>query len=430
MKKKRVLIFPAGAENALEIYDALRYNVNVEVFGASGKKDFAEYQYDAEHYIEEQLYFNTPGFIDVFNGILKRYVIDVVIPTHDDITLFLAEHREEFVAKILVSELDTARVCRSKKKTYELFEKDDFCPRVYEKAQEVGKSSYPILYKPDVAAGGVGVTKINSVSELEMLPKDDLQKGVLCEFLPGIEYTVDCFTNRKGELLFVGSRTRDRIVNGIAYRSTEIETTREIQSIAEAINSRLSFFGAWYFQVKEDNDRKLKLRETSCRQSTGMNLYRHKGINFPMLGRFELFGVDTSFVLLECKLQMERRLSSKFRMDLQYDTVYLDFDDTLVVRGRVCLIVIQFLFQCIDDGKKIILLTRHQGELSDILAEHRLSPKLFDEIIHITFNEDKPDFINAERAILVDNSFAERKLINDRLGIPVFDVDMVDMLLE
>ena len=40
--KWNVLIFPAGAENALEIYEALRYNLNVEVFGASGKKDFAE----------------------------------------------------------------------------------------------------------------------------------------------------------------------------------------------------------------------------------------------------------------------------------------------------------------------------------------------------------------------------------------------------
>ena len=86
MEKKRILIFPAGAENALEIYDSLRYNVNVEVFGASGKKDYAEFAYDNDHYIEGDFYFNKPGFVDRFNEILTGYGIDVVIPTHDDIT--------------------------------------------------------------------------------------------------------------------------------------------------------------------------------------------------------------------------------------------------------------------------------------------------------------------------------------------------------
>jgi hypothetical protein len=428
MDKKRVLIFPAGAENALEIYDSLRYNVNVEVFGASGKMDFAEYQYDKEHYIEGDFYYKNPEFIDEFNGVIKKYAIDVVIPTHDDLALFLAENREKFDAKILVADAETARICRSKQQTYEVFSAETFCPVLYKNISEIKPGDYPLFYKPDKASGAVGTHVIACEDELESALFSN--EGILCKYLPGTELTVDCFTNRRGKLLFAGARTRDRIVHGIAYRSTTVKLSDEIYNIAEIINKKLSFFGAWYFQVRQDEDCKYKLLEISCRQASGMNLYRHKGINFPMLGIFELFGVDTSFVMLDFEIQMERRLSARFRFDLYYETVYIDFDDTLVVNDRVCPVTIQFLFQCIDEGKRIVLLTRHEGELGEILSKHRLSEGLFDKIIHITFDEDKTDFIKPDNTILIDNSFAERKLISDRFSIPVFDVDMIDMLLK
>ena len=58
-----------------------------------------------------------------------------------------------------------------------------------------------------------------------------------------------------------------------------------------------------------------------------------------------------------------------------------------------------------------------------------LHPKLFDEIIHITFEQEKSDYINPQKAIFIDNSFTERKRVTERFGIPVFDVDAVDALL-
>jgi hypothetical protein len=41
IKKCRVIIFPAGSEIGLEIFNSLKYSHHVEVFGASGKSDHA-----------------------------------------------------------------------------------------------------------------------------------------------------------------------------------------------------------------------------------------------------------------------------------------------------------------------------------------------------------------------------------------------------
>lgn len=427
MERKRILIFPAGAENALEIYQSLRYNVNVEVFGLSGKKDFAEYQYDSEHYIEGDFYVFSEGFAEKFQAILSKHRIDVVIPTHDDVALYLAQHRECFSARVLVSSAETAYICRHKKVTYNTFKDESFCPAFFEDIDLIRNEDYPLFVKPDIGVGGRDAYKVSEKSDLP--GSDEIANYAISEYLPGTELTVDCFTKQNGALAFCGARTRDRIAMGIAFRSTSIPMTEEIRYIAETINERLSFLGAWYFQVRQDCHGVYKLMEISCRQAGTMSLYRHKGINFPLLGIFELYGIDTSFVELPGQIQLERCLHTVFKTEIIYDTVFIDYDDTLIVRGKVCDITIRFLYQCVNENKRIVLLTRHDENLDESLEKHHLCQSLFDEIIVLDFSKEKKDFINPDKAIFIDNSFQERKAVHDCWGIPVFDVDTIDVLM-
>lgn len=426
--KKRVLIFPAGAENALEIYDALRYNVNVEVYGASGKKDFAEYIYPEGKYIEGEFYIYTPDFKSRFKKLLDEYKIDIIIPTHDEIALYFAGNRKDFEQQILVSDFETAKVCREKKLMYDLLKTESFCPIVYNEKSVINEQDFPVFIKPNKGAGAVGAKVIKSFEELDLI--ENIQEFVLTEYLPGEEISIDCFTGFNGKLKFVGSRSRDRIQMGIAFRSTRIETTPEIYEIAEVINSKLSFLGAWYFQLKKDSQGKYKLLEISCRQAGTMTLYRHLGVNFPLLGIFELQGFDTTIVLNKGECQLERRIATKFNYQIEYDTVYVDFDDTIVVDNKVCDPLIRFLYQCVNNKKKIVLLTRHEKNLKETLSRYRISEQLFDDIYQFDFSKGKTDYINPQKAIFIDNSYAERKKVSQAFSIPVFDVDMVDMLLE
>lgn len=427
MKKTNVLIFPAGAENAIEIYEALHEHIDIQVYGASGKSDHTEFIYPKEQYIIDDFYITQPDFITKFNKLINHWNIDVVIPTHDTIALYLADHKAEIKAKLLTSTVETALICREKKRTIALFEDCDFCPIVYDSKNPPAPENFPVFAKPNVGEGGKGTRCIETV--FEELPLDDT-KMIVCEYLPGEECSIDCFTDRNGNLLFCGCRTRERIFSGIAVRSRTIETTTEIKAIADTINSRLQLFGAWFFQVRRDKYGKWKLLEVSCRQAGTMTLYRHKGINFPLMGIYQLNGIDVMPMEMSGEWIIDRCFKARYTLPYEYSTVYVDLDDTLIISKSVNSRMMQFLYQCVNKKKKLILITRHPLIPLETLKRYKIYSGLFDKIIHITFEQKKTDFMEPENAIFIDNSFLERKLVFESLGMPVFDVDAVDCLID
>jgi predicted ATP-grasp superfamily ATP-dependent carboligase len=424
--KINVLIFPAGAENALEIYYSLRYNLHLDVFGASGKPDHAGFIYPPDHYIEGNFYITSPSFLDDFNLLLKKYKIDIVIPTHDTIALFMAENRPLIQAKIIVSDSQTARLCREKKLTYALMAGYDFCPQVYKRLQDI--PSFPVFLKPNRGEGSKGTFIAQSMDEV--VARTSVNPELLiCEYLPGQELTVDCFTNKKQELLFVGPRTRERVQMGISFHSESVELTEEIQRIARIINSKLELRGAWFFQVKQDRDSQYKLLEISARQAGTMALYRQVGVNFALLSIFDLMDVDISILKNRLDIKMDRCLHNRYHFNYKYDDVYVDFDDTIIVEGKVNDFLMQYLYQATNCGKKLHLITRHELNISETLKAYKIAENLFDEIILLSPMEKKSDHIQPQKAIFIDNHFSERKLISERFGIPVFDVDAVECLV-
>ena len=82
-----------------------------------------------------------------------------------------------------------------------------------------------------------------------------------------------------------------------------------------------------------------------------------------------------------------------------------------------------------DAGKHLFLLSRHDTELLPDLERCAISPALFDEIIRLDRSDDKTRFIRPN-SIFIDDSFAERRRVKEALGIPVFDLDMVESLLD
>ena len=49
-----------------------------------------------------------------------------------------------------------------------------------------------------------------------------LNAPIVCEYLPGEEYTVDCFSDREHGLLFAGARVRRRTRNGISVNTAPV----------------------------------------------------------------------------------------------------------------------------------------------------------------------------------------------------------------
>ena len=127
---------------------------------------------------------------------------------------------------------------------------------------------------------------------------------------------------------------------------------------------------------------------------------------------------------------MDRTLISRYEIDYNYETVYFDFDDTLIIDNKVNLKAIWFLYQCLNSGKKIILLTKHDKELYRSMEKYKINSNIFSEIIHIAPTDSKSSYIRPHKAIFIDNAYNERKDVESVHHIPVFDVDNIEVLMD
>lgn len=422
--KIHVLVFPAEGSNAIELHDALSSCVNIKLYGASSVERHGKYIF--KNYIGNAPNIFATDFISQFNRIIKENSIDVIFPTHDTVALKLAEYEKDITCRIIQGDLKTAQICRSKILTHTLFSDCSFIPKRIDIAQ-IHKEDFPLFAKPDEGQGAVGAQKISNIEELK---GKDYNNFLVTEFLPGLEYTVDCFTDKDKNLRYIAPRTRERLMAGISVAGQTLQLTKEIQQIAETINDRLHFLGLWYFQLKKDRTGKLKLLEISTRCAGTMCLTRARGINLPLLSVYTALGYDISIMENSYHVKMDRALIGRYDIDYFYKTVYIDFDDTITLNNQVNLNSIRFLYQCKNQNKKIILLTKHAAEIEKTLESYAISKSLFNKIISIKENDSKSSHIIPQDAIFIDNAYKERYEVSTKLHIPVFDVDGIEFLLD
>ena len=425
-EKKNILVFPAGTEIAFEIHDALQFSKFVTLYGATGSACHADFVF--ANCVEGLPFADDPALIPALNSVIDEYGIDYVWPAHDSALLALSEGREQLHCPVIAPDKETVRICRDKNRTYEYLAGAPYLPRFFKSAGEV--EFYPVFIKPAVGQGSQGARKICDRPHLE----EALSEGVeyaICEYLPGEEYTVDCFTDVHGVLRFVNPRTRDRIRAGIAVRSHTLPPDEAITAIAEDINSRLRFNGAWFFQVKKNASGDFRLMEAAPRIAGTMGLTRNLGVNMPLLTLYNFWGYDVDILSNGNASLLDRAFISRFKTDIAYSTVFVDFDDTVIVNGKVNSLLMMFLYQAKNAGKSLVLLTRHATDIWEDLASFGICAGLFDEIINLGTDRSrkKTDYIKPD-SIFIDDSFAERKAVHDACGIPVFDLDMIESLLD
>ena len=421
---KNILVFPAGTEIAFEIHDALKNSKFVRLFGATSVPCHAEFVFQT--CVTGLPFVDDPEFIPALNRVIDAYSIDYVYPAHDSALLRFSEERDALHAKVVASARETVGICRSKTRTYRFLSGAPYLPAFYGSPDEI--PGYPVFIKPAVGQGSQGARIIRDRSHLEEALSEG-QEYTICEYLPGEELTVDCFTDRHGSLLVVSPRSRERIRAGIAVRSRNLPLTEDLQSIAEDINRRLSFNGAWFFQVKKNAAGQFRLLEIAPRIAGTMGLTRNLGINMPLLTLYNFWGIDVSLIPNREDLLLDRAFISRFQTDLSYSSVYVDFDDTLIVRGKVNAFLMMFLYQAFNQGKRLCLLTRHSTDIFADLEKACIPSSLFSEIIRLDEAGAKTDYI-APDSIFIDDSFSERKRVRDALGIPVFDLDMIESLID
>lgn len=420
-----VLVFPCGSEIGLEIHAALCWQKDVKLYGVSSVDDHGELVY--ANYKQISAGVNSEDFIAQINNIVREWDVDIIMPAHDSVFLRLAEAMDagELSALAAVPELWQARVCRNKNETYAFFSGCDFIPE--SSVSNVGH--YPIFAKPAVSQGSQGAEVVHDATRHMQLLESDIEY-VFSEYLPGMELTVDCLSDKDGLLKSVSPRERCRIKSGISVRTQPFPQDDAITLIAERIARKLPLKGGWFFQLRQDIQGKWKLLEIAPRIAGSMGMSRHLGINYPLLTLYAYLDLPFSVTPQNYPIVMERALCSRYKISIEYDQVFVDLDDTLIHRGRVHPVLISLLYQWSDRGTPVHLITRHNKVPVDTLEKYKVSKSLFSSIVHVVDGLPKSRYMPESRCIFIDDSFRERLEVSQNLNCWVFDLDSIDQLID
>lgn len=420
---KNVLIFPAGTEIGLEIHSALKSCKNIKLHAAGQNiSNHAQLLFDEFHTLPSV---HDKGFNDAFIELVKRLGIHYVFPAHDDAIVKLSSMREQLPATLIAPSNEICEITRSKSATYHRLKGIIPTPAVHSK--DTRTWNYPLLVKPDKGQGSLAINLVKDSNELEHALKNT-PEPIICEYLPGEEYTVDCFSDREKGLLFSGARIRRRMRNGISV-NTETADIPEAKTYAQAIGAELGIHGAWFFQIKRSADGVLKLLEVAPRIAGSMALHRVIGVNFPLLSIHEADRANLSINAIKGPVTLDRALKNRYRHRIEYQHLYIDLDDTIIINDMINIDAMRLIYQSINQNIRITLITRHAKNLEETLRRHRLTG-LFDEILHIKDGSPKSQKINPQGAIFVDDSHRERNEVSERLGIPAFDVSMIELITD
>lgn len=427
METIKVLVFPCGSEVGLEIHEALKDVRYVELHGASSVTDHGSFVFSNYH--EGVPFLDDRNFGRAFAELLEKLKIDVVFPALDSAALALSEMAESLPCKVVSSSSETAKICRNKKLTYKEFAECWFNPITYAGSDEV--NAYPVALKPSVGQGSQGFKVVRSKGELDYELSTRNNEQVICEYLPGEEYTIDCFTDRNGVLRYSSQRVRNRTKSGISVNSYLTDPDAKVREIAECINERLDMRGVWFFQLKRNSLGEYRLLEIAPRVAGTMCLERAIGVNLPLLSVLDSLDYDVEISPQFSFCEVDRALANVFKVPCDYDHVYLDYDDTLVCDGKVRLKVIAFLYQCANKGIPVTLLTRHSGDISLSLDNAKISKSLFCSIEVLGKGERKSDYIaDGSSSVFIDDSFAERIDVSRNAGAVALGVESLSVLID
>ncbi|MCC8189367.1 MAG: ATP-grasp domain-containing protein [Planctomycetes bacterium] len=421
-----VLVFPCGTEIGLELHRALCHSRQVTLYGASSRPDHGRYVYRI--YFETIPFVGDRDFADRVVRAVETYRIQYVFPAHDDAVVALAALQADgrLAARVVAPPLATCRICRSKTATASHFATLLPLPARYRPA-DLTEADFPLFIKPDAGQGSQGAVRVDDLAaareRLRRAPDD-----LILEYLPGREFTVDCFTDRDGRLRFLSARERLRVQRGISVACREADNPA-LAAMGAVINRHLPLRGAWFFQARENRDGEPVLLEIGARIAGSSGFQRGKGINLPLLALYDRMDQPVEILANALPgLRYDRALQSAYRTAYEYDTVYVDFDDTLVIRNEINTELVKFLYQCLNRNLRLVVLSRHDGDLEAALTDRRLR-HLFDAVVAVPDDRPKSAYIHGPRAVFIDDSFAERQEVHRTAGIPVFDPSGVEALL-
>jgi carbamoylphosphate synthase large subunit len=410
--KKNILVFPSASNLAIEIHYSLSKDKNINLIGCSSVEN--EITKIFKDNIKIKSFMGDKDFSVKLNNIIKKYKIDLIYPLSDDVNLYFSKNISKFKCGIISSCYETNAILRSKYKTYKYFNGIINTPVIHEDINAINK--FPVFIKPQKGSSSKDCYIVKNKKELNFFI-DKIENPIVLEYLSGSEFTVDCFTDFNGNLLF--AQPRLRIFKSLGASSyTKISKNEELKEWAAKINEKIKFNGAWFFQTKINNKGDQALLEIAPRIGASSGINRLNDVNLPLLNIYNHYKTIVEIDNNDFDATGYRYLNYEFDFDFNfYKNIYFDFDDTLLIDGKLNADLIKFIIKCINAKVNTILISKHKGNLDNKLEEFKIK-NLFKEVVHLKKHEYQAMYMK-KNSILIDDSFSERKKARNK-GFPAF----------
>jgi carbamoyl-phosphate synthase large subunit len=310
----------AGAPGAAGIIHCLKQDPSIILTVADADEN-AVGRYLADDFIQIPKA-DDESFIEKLLQVCKSKQVNVILPLVTKELIPFSKNIKAFESigtTVIVSSAEALKIANDKSECYSFLKKNGievpsfFVVRTVEEfihaAASLGHPQLSFCFKPSVSNGSRGVRIVNdsfdesfhlfhekpynlhisyahAVSILSSKPFPEL---LVSDYLPGDEYSVDCFA-QNGRARLVVPRLRKKIINGISVQGEFINDEPIINYCKQIVES-IGLHGNIGLQVKMTKENKPLLLEINPRVQGTIVAALGAGVNLPLLAVRQALGL-------------------------------------------------------------------------------------------------------------------------------------------
>ncbi len=288
-KATNILILSCGRRNKLVQYFKQELKGKGQVMATDCNND-APALYDADkHFIVPRI--DEEGYLDIILSICKENDIKAVFSLIDPELSLIAANKQAFLdigTTPIISDSYVVDLCLDKYRMYEYLtqngfktmksyiDKDEFYKDI-----EAGILDYPVFVKPIKGSGSFNINKAYTKQEVDIL-FDQYDNLMIQEFMDGIEYGLDCYTDMiSNELVAIFIKEKIEMRAGETDKSISVKDEK-LFALIKSLVDKLGLKGILDIDVFKI-DGEYYISEVNPRFGGGYPHAYESGVNVPKM---------------------------------------------------------------------------------------------------------------------------------------------------
>lgn len=315
MKRKKILIGCCGGFSGIYLAKQFARFIDFEILGFDSNPDSAAIFFCEKIFVLPKI--TDDVFLDKLINLLNNEKIDFYIPTYSKELLIIAKNQELFLnntkTKCIISSYKTYQLLNDKLTANRSLKEIGIpVPKIFQNKEEC---VFPIIIKPSIGSGSLGLIKINNKTELNQYVANE--NDIMMEYLEGDEYTVDCLFDESCKLLGYNQRKRIKSLHG-AVIITENDNSFDIFPFLSKIIESYEFKGCVNFQYILKNKIPYFIDINLRFAAGGLPLSVESGLDVPLALRKMFLG--------------ETIKTDEFKSDFKKRTMYRYFEEKFITK--------------------------------------------------------------------------------------------------